>query len=155
VLSSPLAIQQAHCCRLPLDRVVVVSLRARHLPRQSRRGSVMIDGNGGRERTPLLEARRGGISTSSSPTRLQSQRSKSQGYMRLLLMTHVPRCPHVDACVRVLALVFAWQKESPPETYHGGGCFVGGGRKIPCFNFFMGLHASASPGGQNLKIGRR
>jgi hypothetical protein len=68
VSSSPLAIQQAHCCRLPLDRVAVVSLRARHLPRP-RRGPVTINGNGGGERTPLLETRRGGISTSSSPTR--------------------------------------------------------------------------------------
>ena len=70
-------------------------------------------------------------SMSSSSTRPQSQRSKSQGYMRLLLTTHVPRCPRTDACDRVLALVFTWRKESPPETYHGGGCFVGGGGKIP------------------------
>ena len=64
------------------------------------------------------------LSTLSSPTRLQSQRSKSQGYMQLLLTIHMPKCPCADACGRVLALVFAWWKESPSETYHRGGCFI-------------------------------
>ncbi len=42
-------------------RRLAISPRARRLPRQSRRGSATIDDNGGRERTPLLEARRGSI----------------------------------------------------------------------------------------------
>ena len=65
-MSSPLAIQQAHCRRPPPDRVAVVSLQARHLPRRSCRGSVTIDGDGGRERTPLLKARRGASTAWSS-----------------------------------------------------------------------------------------
>ena len=59
--SSLLVIQQAHRRRLPPDGITFISPLAHHLPRRSHRGSAMIDGNGGRERTPILETRRGGI----------------------------------------------------------------------------------------------
>jgi hypothetical protein len=61
------------------------------------------------------------LSTSTFPTRPQSQRLKSQGYMRLLPMMHVPRRPCTEACRRVLALLFAWWKKFPSETYCWGG----------------------------------
>ena len=61
MLSSPLTIQQAHRLGLPPDRIAVILPQAHHLPRLSRRGSATIDGGGGRERTPLLEAGWGGI----------------------------------------------------------------------------------------------
>ena len=59
------------------------------------------------------------LSTLLAPTRPQSQCSMSQGYMRLLPTTHVPKRSHVDACRRVLAMVFAWWKEFSPKTYWG------------------------------------
>ena len=72
---------------------------------------------------------------------------------------HVPRQPRADACKRILmlAIVFAWWKWKvfSPETCCGGGCILGGGRKIPWFIIFMGLHTNALPWGQNLKIGQR